>query len=328
MSRSAGSTPPSPFHAGEQTLQAHAGVRERMEAVGRVAVRDHMPDQHRELFGKLPTLLVAAQDDAGQPWVTMLEGDPGFVSTPDARTLRIARRIAEDDPVLPGIFVGAPIGVLGLEPHTRRRNRVNGTVRAFDGNMLEMSVRQSFGNCPKYIHARSPQRVERAQRPPALRLGPALNPAAIGLLRRADTLFVGSASAARMDASGDADRTQGVDVSHRGGRSGFLDVDAVPRADGQIRVRLTMPDYIGNFFFNTLGNLLAWPKAGLLVPDYEGGGLLHLAADASIALDGERLEKFPGALRLLQLDVRAAWWRDAVLPVRWTAPAAPPQFAP
>ena len=76
-----------PFHAGEIALQQRAGVHERMATVGRQVIRDHMPDQHRELFEKLPTLLLATLDDAGQPWPTMLAGAPGFVRTPMTATL-------------------------------------------------------------------------------------------------------------------------------------------------------------------------------------------------------------------------------------------------
>ncbi len=316
----------SPFHAGEQRLQSHAGMRERLEAVGRVAVRDHMPDQHRELFGKLPTLFVAAQDDQGQPWATLLHGAPGFVTTPDARTLRIEARLVADDPTTPWLAQGAAVGVLGLEPHTRRRNRANGRVRAVTAEALEIEVLQSFGNCPKYIHAREPQAVAQPSPPPAARrLGPALDDATLALLRRADTLFIASASAAGLASNDGTDRSQGVDVSHRGGRPGFLRIEVDPAAGSA--VRLTMPDYTGNFFFNTLGNLAAWPRAGLLVPDYADGSLLHLAADARIELEGEALAEFPGALRLLRLDVRAAWWRERALPLRWSAAVAPVQFA-
>ena len=74
--------PPEAFHPGEQALQARVGVRERMAAVGAMVLRDHMPDQHRELFEKLPTLLLGALDGQGQPWATMLAGPPGFVHTP------------------------------------------------------------------------------------------------------------------------------------------------------------------------------------------------------------------------------------------------------
>jgi uncharacterized protein len=45
----------SPYHAGEIALQERAGVRVRAERMGRGGIRDFMPDQHRELFTKLPT---------------------------------------------------------------------------------------------------------------------------------------------------------------------------------------------------------------------------------------------------------------------------------
>lgn len=308
----------SPFHAGEQALQVRTGVRERLAAVGAAVIRDHLPEAHRELFGKLPTLLLAVQDDRGQPWATMLHGAPGFVASPDARTLRVAARPAAGDPVAPWLLDGAAVGLLGLEPHTRRRNRANGRVQASSEDGFDVQVRQSFGNCPKYIHGRQPETLQRPPPPPAQLLGPALDAAPLALLRRADTLFVASAHGPR---PGDA-RADGVDISHRGGPPGFVHVGPGPRG-----LRLTLPDYLGNFFFNTLGNLLAWPRAGILVPDHDDGSLLQLAADATIEFDGPALAGFPGAQRLLHLDLHGGWWRPRALPLRWTAPEAPPQFA-
>ena len=308
----------SPFHAGEQALQARTGVRERLEAIGHAVIRDHMPEQHRELFAKLPTLLLGIQDDRGQPWATMLHGQAGFVSSPDAHTLTVQAQPAADDPVAPWLVEGAAVGLLGLEPHTRRRNRANGRVRALQDDGFEVQVLQSFGNCPKYIHARRPMAAASHQALPARHLGRMLDAPSLALLGRADTVFIASASGARPGAT----RAEGVDVSHRGGRPGFVRVDA--RGDG---LRLTLADYVGNFFFNTLGNLLSWPRAGLLVPDFDDGSLLHLATQASIEFDGPGLEAFPGAQRLLHLDVLEGWWRVAALPLRWSASEAPPQFA-
>jgi predicted pyridoxine 5'-phosphate oxidase superfamily flavin-nucleotide-binding protein len=307
-----------PFHAGEQALQARAGVRERLAEVGAAVIRDHMPDAHRELFGRLPTLLLAVQDDRGQPWATMLHGAPGFVASPDARTLRVAARPAADDPVAPWLVDGAAVGLLGLEPHTRRRNRANGRLHGLHDGSFAVQVRQSFGNCPKYIHGRRPTVVPAPSPAPAQPLGTMLDAAPLALLRRADTLFIASAQGPRPGPA----RADGVDVSHRGGPAGFVQVGPGPRG-----LRLTLPDYIGNFFFNTLGNLLAWPRAGLLVPDHDDGSLLQLAADATIDFDGPALAGFPGAQRLLHLDLLGGWWRPRALPLRWSAPEAPPQFA-
>ena len=67
---------PNAFHAGEQALQQRVGVHDRMAAIGPQVLRDHMPDQHRELFEKLPTLLLGTLDAQGQPWATSLTGRP------------------------------------------------------------------------------------------------------------------------------------------------------------------------------------------------------------------------------------------------------------
>jgi predicted pyridoxine 5'-phosphate oxidase superfamily flavin-nucleotide-binding protein len=82
-----------------------------------------------------------------------------------------------------------------LEPHTRRRNRANGRVGALHDDRFEVQVLQSFGNCPKYIHARRPETRASTRVAPSRRLGPLLDPSAVALLRRADTLFIASANA-------------------------------------------------------------------------------------------------------------------------------------
>jgi hypothetical protein len=58
------------------------------------------------------------------------------------------------------------------------------------------------------------------------------------------------------------------DVSHRGGAPGFIRCEP----DGVLTIR----DHVGNLFFNTLGNILFYPRAGLLFPDFQSGVLLHL----------------------------------------------------
>ncbi len=310
------------FHAGEQALQQRVGLRERMAEIGPLVMRDHMPDQHRELFEKLPTLLLGAQDAQGQPWATMVAGYPGFVHTPDARSMQIATAPDAADPVLQPLRArgpGAPVGVLGLEPHTRRRNRMNGRLARFDDTQgLVVDVGQSFGNCPKYIQARVPGlRAAVGRTGPPVILGPQLDAAALSLIARSDTFFIASASAPE---PGEA-RNEGVDVSHRGGEPGFVRAEHAPEG-----VVLSLPDYPGNQFFNTLGNLAQHPLAGLLWVDYDSGGLLHLAARAELLWGDAERAPWPGAQRVLRLQVLSGVWRAQVLPWRWTAAQAAPQF--
>lgn len=306
-----------PFHDGERALQAQLGLAQRLDAVGRTVIRDHMPDQHRELFEQLPTLLLAVQDAEGQPWATLLAGPPGFVRSPDARTLHVSALPPPEDPVAPWLRPGAPLGLLGLQPHTRRRNRMNGSVSALDTGGFTVQVKQSFGNCPKYIQAREPQWQAQRQAAPAQAVGPLLQGAARDLVARSDTLFIASASGARVGSG----RAEGVDVSHRGGLPGFVQIDDDAQAS-----TLLIPDYAGNAMFNTLGNLLAWPRAGLLFVDPASGDMLHLAATARLLHDGPALAAFPAAQRLLLARVQGGWWRPAASPLAWSAPVFAPQL--
>lgn len=312
--------PASPsFHEGERDLQARAGSLDRLTAIGPRVVRDHMPDQHRELFHKLPTLLVGSLDATGQPWASMLAGPRGFVHTPDERHLRVMARPHADDPLATALAVGAPLGLLGLEPHSRRRNRMNGRVVDNSAEGFTVRVDQSFGNCPQYIQAREPEWVPRDLLPAQHHGGRLIEPAR-ALLARADTVFI--ASAATRAGSATDEPSQGVDVSHRGGLPGFVQVVDGSGPDGANT--LTIPDYRGNFYFNTLGNLLVRPQAGLLCVDPDSGDLLQLAAEATLVWDGPEVAAVPGAERLLRLRVTAHIWRPAALPLRWSAP----QFAP
>jgi len=289
----------SPWHAGEQQLQAHVGVAERMEAFGRKVIRNWMPDQHREFYRQLPFMLLGAVDAQGRPWASVLEGEPGFAVSPDPEHLHFASRPAADDPAQ--LRDGEPVGLLGIELHTRRRNRLNGHVANLTADGFELSVDQAFGNCPQYIQLRQFQRVPLSdpQTRPAQHLN-SLDEAASALITSADTFFVASYV--------DVDGQRSVDVSHRGGQPGFV------RLEGN---RLTIPDFAGNLHFNTLGNLLLNPKAGLLFIDFSTGDLLHLSGRTEILLEDPQIEAFQGAERLWTFEVEQVVRRPAALALRW-----------
>src|SRR4051812_15968145 len=102
-----------------------------------------MPDQHRLFFAALPFVLVATTDDTGWPTATMLTGMPGFIASPNAKTLHIEALPRADDPVAPWLRSDAPVGVLGIDLATRRRNRANGFVAGVDMDGFTVSVRES-----------------------------------------------------------------------------------------------------------------------------------------------------------------------------------------
>lgn len=310
----------SPFHTGEQEVQRRVGVRDQVERAGRNMIRQAMPDQHRELFEALPMLVVGSVDKDGRVWASILSGQPGFVRSPSAKRLTIAARPALGDPLLGQLHVGSPLGLLGIQLETRRRNRANGRIVARDSDSFTVEIEQSFGNCKQYIQAREPifdaSLVGRAGA--VIEERARLSARASELLANSDTFFIATASAFAAD---DRDG-EGVDVSHRGGRPGFVRV-----SDGPVGTRLTLPDFRGNFIFNTFGNLEVNPRAGIVCADFQTGDVLTLTGSARVIWDGEELDSFAGAQRLLSFEVESGSLLEHALPLRFHGLEPSPDLA-
>lgn len=296
----------SPFHRGEQEIQARLGVRENIERFGSRVIRDHLPEQHQHFYRKLPYLFLGHVDRQGWPWASMLTGQAGFISSPDSTHLNIAATPTAGDPLWNNLKTGAPVGVVGVELHTRRRNRLSAEVAKSGADSFSLKVRQSFGNCPQYIQAREIS-VQSSSEAAVVEVNSSaqLTTEMKALVEGSDTFFVSSYLA---DESGHA--SEGVDVSHRGGQAGFVRVD-----NDKL---LTIPDYAGNFHFNTLGNFIENPKAGLLFIDWDQGHLLMLTGHAEILWDDEQLSFFAGAERLWQFRMVKGIFLKNAINAKWS----------
>ncbi|MET8156267.1 pyridoxamine 5'-phosphate oxidase family protein [Sphaerisporangium sp. NPDC005289] len=288
-------------HPGELLLQRRAGVT---RPLGSARARPEIPDVAAAFLRDQRMLVIATPDDQGRVWASALTGPEGFADAPDERHLLIG---ALPTGPLAGLFDeagqdGRDIGVIAIEPATRRRMRVNGRARR-EGDHLVVRTEQVYSNCPKYIQRREPafgparpsepsgvsepsEPVERSEPsgvtepyepsrpsgvtgPPApsgpsrlLGAGRALTAAQRRWIGTADTFFI----ATHVDGLGS-------DASHRGGAPGFVRV-----LDER---RLAWREYPGNFMFMTLGNLRLNPACGLLFPDWESGGGLRITGRAT-----------------------------------------------
>ena len=276
------------FHPGEVAVQSRAGF-----VLPGAPIRDFMPDQHRAFFAALPVLFVAVGDERGAPLATVLPGRPGFIGSPDATTLEIGALPLAGDPARDWLVEGSKIGLLGLDFATRRRNRANGTVARRGETGMRVEVRQSFGNCPKYIVRREPSWVGGEEG--VSRVSTVLDGAALQIVRNADTLFVASSGGPGAGMNG------GLDMSHRGGPAGFVMVEGN---------RLTIPDYRGNRYFNTLGNLVLDSRVGLLFMEFTTGSVVQVQGRAEIAWGEAGAESW-------SVQVERVWFREQVLPWRW-----------
>lgn len=273
-----------PYHEGELEVQRRAGVLATAERVGRI-VRREIPEVARGFAAGRRFVILGAADAEGCVWATVLHGEPGFLSVPADDRLRVDARPWPGDPLAPALEGETDVGLLIIDPPTRRRMRVNGRARPMGARALEVLTREVYSNCPKYIHPRevllAPAPDEQAV---VTERGAVLTPGQAARLGAADTLFLASRHP-----------VAGADVSHRGGEPGFVRVTAPDR--------VLIPDYSGNMMFNTLGNLAADPRVGVLVVDFDSGGTLQISGRATIVWDAPALASFPGAQRLLELTI-------------------------
>lgn len=296
----------SPFHEGEQAIQTRLGIRDKMERFGHRFIRNFMPDQHRRFYEGLPFLILGSIDGQGRPWASIIAEQPGFITSPDAVTLQIQAHPLPGDPLNANLHENADIGLLGIELATRRRNRMSGHISAIADGTFAITVAQAFGNCPQYIQKRQlrwlpePMTLISAEVQHATQLTPPWHT----MITQADTLFIASRhgnSATRAN--------QGVDVSHRGGKPGFVRIEDAHT--------LILPDFAGNQFYNTLGNLLLDDRVGSLFIDFEAGHLLYITGRAEIIWDGDALDAFEGAEQLVRISVDEIVYSPDALPFRW-----------
>ncbi len=295
-----------PFHEGELRIQKRVGVRERTEIQGLRVIRDHLPDQHREFYENLPFLLLGSVDSEGRPWASLVAGPTGFIQSPDAGHIHLNTTALSGDPLNKTLQEDTYLGVLGIEPATRRRNRFNGRAAHVVGGGFDIFVDQSFGNCPKFIQTRDVTYVTPSERgfKPSVRDASLSDADVTRAITTADTFFIATAYS-----DGSKSTAMGADVSHRGGKPGFVRI-----AD---KNSILFPDFVGNNHFNTLGNIEMNPQAGLLFIDFEKNGLVYMTGKAETIWDGPDLDRFEGAKRLTKITPVDIIVTQGTLPLRF-----------
>ncbi|MGL4637441.1 MAG: pyridoxamine 5'-phosphate oxidase family protein [Beijerinckiaceae bacterium] len=291
---------PSPFHKDELQAQALAGL----SAKG-TGIRTVLTDQLRQFFPLLRYAFIGCVDADGWPIAAVLWGDACFIQSPTDTSLLIGAIPPLDDPASACLVTNAPIGILGLDLRTRRRNRANGVIAQVNAGGLEVAVQQSFGNCAQYIQVREDKPTRRVAG--SVNHFRSLDSAVEKIIKEADTLFVATASG-----PGIAERG-GLDISHRGGYPGFVHVDGDT---------LFIPDFKGNSYFNTLGNLIGEPRCSLLFINFPTGGIVQLQGRAEI--NWATTSQLSGAARQWAFHLEQGWYREGALPIEWSEP----EFAP
>jgi len=287
------------YHSGELAVQQLAGEARSAEMNGKI-IRDWIPAVAASFLQNQSMAIVGSLDEQRRVWCSLVTGPIGFIQVPDEHTVLIQQSPANDspDPLFRNVRHNREVGMLAIELKNRRRMRVNGTAQLTGAGLL-ISPEQVYANCPKYIQARVPLAQElRGSTSAMVERGRALTMSQMEWVRRADTFFIASASA-----------EDKVDASHRGGSPGFIRVDSP--------THLVFPDYFGNSMFNTLGNIHANPRSGLLFMDFQTTDTLQITGRAQIIWDPVEKAKFPGAERLVSFEVEEVIQSKNDRPAEW-----------
>jgi predicted pyridoxine 5'-phosphate oxidase superfamily flavin-nucleotide-binding protein len=258
-------------------------------------IRPFMPSQHRAFFESGPLMMLGLLDQLGHPVAVPIWGDEGYIQSPS--DTRLQMELSSNAHALINTHLNlsiqrsSKVGILGLELATRRRNRLNGIIAHVKGPNIHIAVEQSFGNCPQYIHTRDVEILPNTYKAhgKTVHIKDGLSHDVSRVVSSADTFFIASRHASLGDKA-----NEGVDVSHRGGKPGFVKVD---------NNTLTIPDFSGNNFFNTIGNILTDERVGLCFIENETGTLHFLEGNASVIWDEHLLPKFEGAERFIKVSI-------------------------
>lgn len=256
------------FHKGELEIQERTGEAKMASNVKRMVknkiIRGAIPFLENQSF-----VIISSLDSNNKVWTSLLLGYSGWInaSTEGKLAFSLGKIISpKSDIFFKNIKENNQVGLLFIELGTRRRYRVNGRVGQ-NGDDLEITIQEAYPNCPKYIQRRVLTSLNKNRTPtPQTSEGTGLNALQKEWIKKSDTFFVGSQSKAGY-----------LDASHRGGQVGFIEI----LADGTLKI----PDYTGNSLYNTLGNMVEEPNAGLVFIDFEKGNTLQLTGNTTLLFD-------------------------------------------
>ncbi len=255
------------YHAGEISIQEKLGEKLVADRNGR-AVTDKIIPGAINFIEKQHFFIASSKDEIGSITVSALAGKNGFIKVIGPSTLEISRNLLYSNPFDDfwlNIDAHPKVGMLFIEPSSRRRFRINGSLNVTPEKVI-VNIEQAYPNCPKYIQQRHVRSVEKPLYTPEYISGELLTPPLRDLIKIADTFFIGS-----------SDLQGNLDCSHRGGPPGFVHVEN--------EHTIVVPDYPGNSMFNTFGNLALNPNAGLLFIDFNNNLNLQLMGNVELILN-------------------------------------------
>ncbi|KAL2800266.1 hypothetical protein BJX66DRAFT_183170 [Aspergillus keveii] len=322
------------WHPGETALHNKLSFPAAL-ATRYVAIENQLHEQHRIFHtSNLPFIPLTVVDGDGRPWAGIAagrSGEIGFVTAPSLKRLVVKGCAWVGDPLfetlsrkegLERVNERALTAGLGIEFSTRRRNKFAGSIRNVrnyperDGKgefEIEIEVNEAVGNCPKYINTRtldpypntSPEIIYHV---PNMSSTARLPDTVINMIKSADTVFIATVYTSTPSTASKFPSHAGMNA--RGGLPGFIRVSS---SDGRTVV---LPDYSGNRFMSSLGNIEVNGVAGFTIVDFESGDVLYLTGKARNLIGDEAREVMSRHASVTVLETTGYTLVAGALPVR------------
>ncbi|SPO20247.1 uncharacterized protein UTRI_00642_B [Ustilago trichophora] len=328
------------WHSGELYIQTQLGHKDAV-AGAHPTFRPQLTLQHQQFHTSLNILPVCTLDSSGRPWASFLsakDGSHGFIKSPSFSSLIATQmKLHEDHPVEIALKEGAKFGMtamvqgddtsyqgpalkliagVGVMFDNRRRNKFAGfinerNVGSAEDRKIQVEVMESLGNCPKYINTRNlvpnPQhKPEMLHKSLDLPPGEALPSDTLKHIAKADAIFL----ATRYTSPTQTIFKSHLGVNIRGGKAGFLriisETVSSARGDKQQRQVAYLPDYSGNRFMSSLGNIYSDKVAGVTIPLMQKDrpiDVVYLTGDAEVLLGEESRKIFPGVHTCVRIEI-------------------------
>lgn len=292
-------------HEGELHVQRMRNAPDDQSSYISGAINDEMSLQHVDYYRQLQFLPLSALDASGTPWVTILCNPK--ITAPSNTLLHVTARVNTADPFVAAVSSSTkkPIQFAGVGIDFRRRSRakIAGAVESAtvttvsEGEQqlrIALQTNEHMGNCPKYITIRQLRQLRRT--PITASFQKHLPTPARELLEKASTIFI---STRHHDQD---ERESDMGCNHRGGPKGF-----VRYFEDENGGHLVLPDYSGNRFYQSLGNVETDPVMGLAIPDFTTGDLLQVSGRARNLFNEQAEKIMPGATLITLVSVDSAF---------------------
>eukprot|EP00438_Fugacium_kawagutii_P025222 Skav235375 [mRNA] locus=scaffold6992:46428:48257:- [translate_table: standard] len=296
--------PVQPWHEGERILQKKQGTVHTSDQMGPIIYHKSIPVSYRDMVGPQPQFMASFFDpETANIWASMIFAEPGFADcdTSNGTHLDIQASVDPRDGAAKMVKPGMLVGAVSIDFMTRRRNRFNGVIeKVMPNGHFSIKISQAFGNCPKYITRRKVRRMGRNLEfsGSSMKESSSVGFQEAAIISKADMMYFGTGTA-----------EHGADMNIRGGTPGFVRV----LNNGS---SICWPDYMGNGFYMSLGNVQLQKRGALVFVDYDetGHGVqvvgemttverseVEKASDEALA---KVLQEEPQALRLVVMKVQ------------------------